>query len=118
LSDAIDLKLMYLLKYSNLSADTIDRLATTIPVGRLRLVIAEYYLSKNDVDRGLSMLIDAMSYTGFDHSTSDWIDIWLGELATPKIHDQLTLRLIEAEKCHQPEVVITALRHAIEQTEC
>lgn len=109
--NGIDLQLMYLLHHGCVPAELVDKLAA-MPIGRIKEVIAEYFLASHDVDRGFRLLIDAIPFA--EHATLEGIGMWLGELSSEERRAQVRQGLMEAKR-KQDFRLMEALEFALEQ---
>lgn len=112
---AIDLQLQYYLEHGNPSAEFVDS-AAKMPIGRIKTVVAEYLIEKNNIDAGFLLLIEALplAYDAMDHATFDHIGFPLGEISTPERREQLKAWLDEAKRDGKPEATVDSLEYAID----
>jgi hypothetical protein len=113
--NAIDLKLQYALYFSTVQDEVFNKFLS-IPLGNLRLIIAEFYFSKHDENSGLLALVGALVCANNGRSTSDSIDLWLGEIASLETHETLKKLHTTAQKNHEDSRLFSALQYAIDQT--
>lgn len=62
----------------------------------LAMTVAEFLLKNGNVEEGLRTMIDIVPLTGADHSTSNSIALWINELGTSDLKNELIFQAAEA----------------------
>jgi hypothetical protein len=111
--NSVDLQLLYFLFNSSETAEILEKFSGIL-VGRFQLIIAQYYDSKNRNELVLHCLVKAISCEVKDIDTMDSIGLWLSDIATPEIRQNLTDELAVAVAEKKPQTLIDALEQALE----